>query len=464
MITELNDPSYVTTVGNQGNCTWCDGGMFGGSSAPRTRGQIIEVTSVAGTTLGISPLYSDFGVASGTNPVLVTPFTASAKFAGVEQLQVFANKTGYTTNFQMNKCMYCWIKGVHGNFADGDHVQVWLGFHDEIRDSYFHDGYSHTSGTTDNDIFIDLKTSGTLVENNILTRLHSSIILNWGAAGNVVAYNFFDGNYDTNAPNVLIYDQTSHGAHPQFNLWEGNVGPTWHQDSIWGSSSHHTAFRNWMTGITNICLPYSSRGTPGACHIANQANRPTGVNFEVTSSNLVGNIGGSAALKGQMSETAVVIAPSSRGYNSAGYDMDFGYGDSGNGNYGNAPGVFSCTGAPSSCLSYSSSFIHGVYTNANSSIIWDSGHSDHTLPPSFFKSAKPEWWGSLPWPAIGPDVTGGNGPGGHASLTASNPAQACYNSTAQDGNGYLLFDPNACYGSGGGDGPAPPVGLSGVAH
>ena len=230
MITELNDSSYVTITGNQGACTWCDASMWNGT---RARGQIVEVTSVNGTTIGISPLYSAFRLTP-----LATRFSAGAKYAGVEDLQVYANNTGYTTNFLMTGCAYCWLKGVEGNFADGDHVEAFNSYHCEIRDSYFHDGYSHTSGTTDNDIFIVNKTSGFLIENNILTRLHASIMLNWGAAGNVIAYNFFDGNYDTTAPNVLIYDLATHGAHPQFNLWEGNIGPSFHMDSIWGSSSH----------------------------------------------------------------------------------------------------------------------------------------------------------------------------------------------------------------------------------
>src|SRR5207247_8346688 len=41
--------------------------------------------------------------------------------------------------------------------------------------------------------------------------------------------------------------------------------------------------------------------------------------------------------------------------------------------------------------------------------------SSTTLPASFYLSAKPAFFGSVPWPAIGPDVTGGSEPsvGGH---------------------------------------------------
>ena len=157
-----------------------------------------------------------------------------------------------------------------------------------------------------------------------------------------------------------------------------------------------------------------------------------------------------------MSEVALAIGPDNRSYSGTAYDMDFGYGDSGDG------GSEHCS-SHATCASYTTAFIHGVYTDANSSVIWDAAHSDHTLPASFFHSAKPAWWGSSPWPAIGPDVTGGTGPGGH---TYPNPAQACYANTTKDGNGFLVFNASTCYGqsSGGSQGPTPPTSVKAVVH
>jgi hypothetical protein len=118
-----------------------------------------------------------------------------------------------------------------------------------------------------------------------------------------------------------------------------------------------------------------------------------------------------------------------------------------------------------------------------------------TLPPSFYVSSKPAWWGSMPWPAIGPDVTGGNVEqcsggtfnkvaalttahcGGSALVGAlnghvnANPAMACYLNVMggpPDGSGgALTFNASACYaGSSGGSGsnapPPPPTNLTGT--
>jgi len=93
---------------------------------------------------------------------------------------------------------------------------------------------------------------------------------------------------------------------------------------------------------------------------------------------------------------------------------------------------------------------------------------------SFYLSAQPSWWrtpwGTPPWPAIGPDVTGGdisNSPtGGHAWKI---PARLCFENSAIDpacpsSNPRIrLFDANICYGVSGGSGettlPSSPKGL-----
>ena len=61
--------------------------------------------------------------------------------------------------------------------------------------------------------------------------------------------------------------------------------------------------------------------------------------------------------------------------------------------------------------------------------------ANQTLPNSFYSPSQPSWWatpyGTPPWPAVGPDVTGGNipGVGGHANNI---PAELCYANTPID--------------------------------
>jgi hypothetical protein len=82
-----------------------------------------------------------------------------------------------------------------------------------------------------------------------------------------------------------------------------------------------------------------------------------------------------------------------------------------------------------------------------------------TLPASFAYSSKPSWFGSAPWPPIGPDVTGQtvNGTNGTATWAAQSvgghvaqiPALSCYKDVMggpADGNGNVLtFNAASCY-------------------
>jgi hypothetical protein len=457
-IGEINNPNFVTASGNEGVCTWCDGGWS--KTGSYARGQIVAVTGVSGRTITISPgLYSAY-----TNSPAIAPFSATV-YAGVENLQVIANKTGYGANFGMSACAYCWVKGVESNYTDGDHVDVYWGYHDEIRDSYFSNAYLHSPGSHDSDVDLIDKTSASLVENNIIERTHVSVMLEWGAAGNVVAYNYTMGEFDMGAPNVVMGGIDFHGAHPQFNLLEGNVVTAISQDSIWGSSSQTTAYRNWVVGTNRICSPMSGRGTVTCSgtngHYGFQSARAMQMSNLATINNFVGNVVGSSQMQSliklyspgtPLAQTPSIEYPSVRSYDAVAYGWSFGYGaasDSGTGT--------GCGGPAGPCHLAGTSatdFFLGNYSNISSTI---TPPVTQTLPASFYLSGKPTWWGSMPFPATGPDVTGGTGPGGHSY---GNPAQACYFKVmgGSDGGagGPLTFNASTCYG------PQPPTGLSGT--
>ena len=344
------------------------------------------------------------------------------------------------------------------------------------------------------------------MQNNILERLHASLMPEWGAAGNVFAYNLGFGNYDStgctspatvgggmplngcNDPYVTMGGVVMHGAHPQFNLFEGNVMPAIGADSIWGSNSDNTYFRNWAVGTNDICYPVMAGSTlrsyTVSCAGSNgvwswQAGRAVNLTFLNDNFNFIGDvIGTTQTIKetydisgsGILSKVQRVMAicgtspcgTSSRQYENTQYDYSLGFGeasDSG-GTGANGQGCGGPTTYPCESLTpYNTLFLHGEYSNAGSTTIWASGVTQ-TLPASFYLSAVPAWWEGAHWPAIGPDVTGGSGPGGHAY---SIPAQNCYTNVmgGTDGSGSpLTFNAATCY-------PPPPVpatGLSATPH
>jgi hypothetical protein len=463
LITELNDSSFVSTAGGEGNCTWCD--QYNGT---RARGQLLEVSSVAGNTIGFTPaLYTDY-----SHTPLVASMTAT-KYAGVENLQVYANNTGYVADFELNACAYCWVKGVEANYTDGNFVELHYGYRDEVRDSYFSNAYSHSPGQTDSDVFLAHVTTSSLVENNIIERGHLAVMIDWGSAGNVVAYNYTEGEFDSRTPQFVIGGITFHGAHPQFNLIEGNVFNRFEPDEIWGSSSTGTVYRNWALGTTLACNPMTGRGTVN-CSGSNgwwtfQGSRAMAIDHLSTSYNFVGNVSGSAQQNAlmaygtqQTTHVGLLQFSSTRSYDSVNYNFTFGYGEAND--TGSGTGCDGSTNPPChSTNAYSTAFLHGNYTNADGNTNWAPGVT-HSLPPSFYLSKTPPWWpSSLGFPAIGPDVTGAPGGGGHAGLI---PAQNCYLNVmggSEGGAGSpLTFNASNCYSTG--NQIAPPTQLKAVVH
>ena len=89
--------------------------------------------------------------------------------------------------------------------------------------------------------------------------------------------------------------------------------------------------------------------------------------------------------------------------------------------------------------------------------------ANNVLPASMYLSSKPLWWGPGPWPAIGPDVTGGNvsGVGGHVSKI---PARLCFENImgGSFSSGVLSFNAGKCYAPAGA--PAIPTNLKIIGH
>lgn len=461
-ITELNDPVYVTPNTSNGVCTWCDGTS---DSAARVRGQTVLVTNIAGTapaTLTISPpLYTSYGTATGTAPAVAWPFPVGGQNEGVELLQTHANGTGYSAVYSMGGCVNCWIKQVFDNYADADHVDLINGLHDEVRDSYFSNDYVHSPGSTDSEVDLQLRTSASLIENNILERLHVGVMAEWGASGNVIGYNYSYGNFDSSCGCTVIMESFDyHGAHPQFNLFEGNVGNSVQLDAFWGTGSNTTFYRNLFRAVDTLASPLSAgRNTVNwsSTQLANQQMEGLQISFAHTNTNSIGNVFGSADAvtaattlynAGSAPFTSTIIPSATRNYSNFFSATSVGY-NTGSDTSGASVASFSSGPGPTTGywvgLASGTLFQHGNFDIASNSVIWN-GSTTHTLPNSFYKSSKPSWFGTVPWPAIGPDVTGGNVDngtlGGHVYAI---PAEACYNSTSRDATGLKLFDPTTCY-------------------
>src|SRR5262249_493125 len=94
--------------------------------------------------------------------------------------------------------------------------------------------------------------------------------------------------------------------------------------------------------------------------------------------------------------------------------------------------------------------------------------ASQSWPSSFYLPDRPSWWATLfgtpPWPAIGPDVTGGPlaSSGGHAYKI---PARLCFESIGPDpaypssNPSIRLFNASSCYAQTTQSAPTSPQGL-----
>jgi hypothetical protein len=289
-----------------------------------------------------------------------------------------------------------------------------------------------------------LTTSFAKVQNNIFFGVTSNILPETSYA--LVAGYKYTLNTATGAQ---FGSFEPHLCHNYLQLYEGNSTDEIMYDNVWGSSSHNTTFRNRISG-----------------HSLNKTSYRAAVKVNAQSHymNVVGNVLGDPTFHTRYVCDNVNMSPDDN------FEFDLGFWDSCEtginstnpydtltesslmrwGNWdavtwnanGKSNGVRWCTGAGAGNSQCTVS--ETASTDPNFPGI---AKPSQTLPDSFYMSAKPSWFGSVPWPPIGPDVMcTANCIDNTANHAAEIPAQLCYENTAKDSNGFLTaFDGSTCY-------------------
>ena len=435
--------SYAGTASDSpAGCTYCDA-LWSGT---RNRGQNVKVTGVSGTTITFTPpLYTDY-----TLTPLALPFTPTFQ-VGIENVYITENgtHTNRDSPIGFNRCDNCWATGNQIYFSDGDYIKFYWTSHSAAMFNYLDDGDNHGPGSDNQSILLAWGSSANWIVSNIDVRQENTILHYLGESGNVIAYNYATGGYGL--PASIIVGMEGHSTHTQFDLLEGNIDAQNWYDVGHGTNSQHTSFRNWWIGTNLFCGGANTKATvvcssPAWTYEYNIALRIDSISWYMNS---IGDIVGSPAMEALGgSKFAVKAWPTSRNTGGTGDDkIELGYGYTLQSDTG--VNAFDSTKAQGQAL------IHGLYSNHASTITWNACCT-HTLPSSFFLSGQPSWWGSLPFPGIGPDISGGTipalatagpSPGGHVNM---NPAMNCYynimgGKEGGDGSPYNTFDKATCF-------------------
>jgi hypothetical protein len=467
------DTSDTGTIYVCQGATGCSqqGGIGCGVAGPngrRVQMQQVQVTSISGSgpwTIGISPGIYAPNWRSSQNPGAWWSGALPITGVGIEDMSLdFTAAPASGAGIMFSNGSYSWVKNVRSvNTALHKHVWEYQSSHITVRDSYFFGG----TGTSENyGVDSGCSCSDNLTENNIFQHLATATITE-GSAGSVFGYNYAADDYyiavGGNAADWQQEDAYHHQAGDNFILWEGQIGSGFTADDIHGSSFMLTAFRNRWSGrdpAITLGIPKTQQ-TIAASLLA--YNRYL---------NLIGNVLGTAGY--HTNYTWTPSSASDPGNASSGDKSIFTVGFS-----GGEGTLFS--GVPNDMLLLSTVMRWGNYDTVNGAVRFVSAEvpsgisnyhnavpSSPTLPASLYLSSQPSWWGSMPWPGIGPDVTGGNvaNVGGHVYLT---PAANCYlnilGGLTNGTTGALTFNANNCYGSSAqSNGPVPPTGLNAVIH
>lgn len=444
---QADQPSDPGTIWNCQNSSCSQQGGQGGPSG-NSQTQTVTVTSVSGNTVGISPgLYSPIW-SSSFSPHAGWPTHLPITNDGVENLTLDSTLatdspiTGGTLIF-FGWAKNCWATGVRtiNNASPPYRNNIWTyqSSHLTIQNNYIYgsNGYDLSYG-----IELAFMTDDSLVANNLLQHTATAEIINNGT-GNVFAYNFSVDNYYTangSAPNFQQSDSyPSHQDGSYLNLFEGNVGAKMAADDIHGTSWMATAFRNYWTGRDG---PFKT-GSTMAVDIETYARYY----------NLIGNVLGEPGYHNTYKDIPL-SASDNTGCGSTGNRSIFALGWAG------GQGC-SFSGLSNDTSVVSTLYLWGNYDVATAAVRWcgNSGNlgwstlcsvisevpsalalyaqtvpSSTTLPASFYFGSKPSWYQdglghtTIPYPAIGPDVSG-SGPGGFVNAI---PAQVCFNNTSYD--------------------------------
>lgn len=441
ILDQLNDSNTdngaIWVCGTGGVCAVQ--GQAGTGRPNRYQQQLTRVTAISGNTVGISPsLYMPNWRAS-QSPGAWWSNATPVVMSGVENLSIDNGGSSAAAGIHFFNADNCWAKGVRSLRGRRSHVLLYQSTNNVVRDSYFYGTLNAASQSYGIEHF---QASANLIENNIFQHI-TAPMMNVGATGSVYGYNFSTDDYYT-AADWMQSSSYHHAPGVSFLLWEGNDGSGLTADQVHGTSHFITAFRNryhgWEPGKTSQTV---------AIHVYT-FNRYF---------NSVGNVLGTDAYHNNYSSQA----SSQTGGSSTNCTRSI---------YALGWGSNCETGSLPSDPKVASTMVRwGNYDTVNDAARFlaaevPSGDPNHpnpvpsgtTLPNSFYLSAKPAFLGSTPWPAIGPDVTGGQDTsvGGRAYKI---PARACFESSAAV-NGILTFKPAICYpNAGSATPPAPPTNL-----
>jgi hypothetical protein len=457
----------------------------GNGTAHRFEAELFQVTAVNTSTnvvtLASGLMHPNWNSARTPQAWFFTPI----KNSGVEDLSIDSSATNAALyGIQFFNAANVWVSGVRIVDADIAPIAFFDSTHFTAEQNYLYEAQSV------DDFGIHLTVTGNgLVQNNIIQQITVPIVMDGDDAGTVFAYNFTIDDCAGICSDALSNAFRPHSNGDDFQLYEGNVGTNYDADGDHGTHLSETIFRNFFTGWES-CGTSNGDGGNGSCGSVSEkdflTNAFLALTYQGRYQNVIGNVLGTPGYHTdyQYTNTLDNLAIYGIGTPVAGgvppYDPKVLSTLMRWGNYDVVTGATRWCG-DSSDPGWSTTCGSASEVPSGISVYPNSVPATTTLPASFYLSGRPSWWpNAIPFPAIGPDVSGGNVgqcsgtlnvtnkyngvPATNASQCAGSslnasawaghvnaiPAMNCYlnvmNGPPDGSGGVLPFNANNCYG------------------
>lgn len=158
------------------------------------------------------------------------------------------------------------VRSYNSNFA---HITIANSLNCSVTGSYFQDGFDYGGGGKAYGVMLQFSTSECLIYNNQFNHLRHSMILQAGANGNVISYNYSKNPFwaEVSFPTNSSGDLVLHGNYVYSNLFEGNVVQ---QIVIDNSHGQNGKFNTFLRNRAELFGIFMNAGTNSQNFIGNE--------------------------------------------------------------------------------------------------------------------------------------------------------------------------------------------------
>lgn len=263
IVLTMDDQAYTTSA-------WAYGSLS----------QTMQVQNVSGNNITFSsPLRFNYAL---TNKPAIRKIVPRNN-VGIECLKIqrLDATSGQSSNIAFDRAVNCWVNGIESDTTNFAHVEINHASNVEVTNSYFHDAFAYGGNGQAYGVLLQFGSNECKVEANYFRHLRHSMLLQAGANGNVLSYNYSVNPFWTepNLPDSSAGDIVLHGNWPFMNLAEGNfIRNIVIDDSHGKNGTFNTFLRNRAEGY-GIFMNFNP-ATDSVQFIGNEiTNTQVGLNF-----------------------------------------------------------------------------------------------------------------------------------------------------------------------------------------